>query len=290
MIPTSVYKQRCKKVKRISLKTRDLERLRRRAEKILDSEITKPACKRDPALIAECEETMLFCARAEKELSAADTARRRTFRGFNKAIIIAALALVILIVSMTAAQAAGFRVWSALVHWDKNYLRIDYSPIHSEDPPSGQQLEGQNPVAQDPDSNDLHFSSLAEFKAAMGDGSLYLDGSYEQCFTEGVLHRVPSASGARLVYTVSGKKVVLHTSWSDAAADDDQKTSMLIYDLDFDEVYEKEISGTRCIFAYNNEYSVCIFKYDNGEYDINGRVDINEMEAMVMQMLSGGQK
>ena len=95
----------------------------------LKAELKKPGSEQDMQLIDECLESIAFC---EKELS--ELGREgASARGFSLgALGRAGVALLVLIVSFAAfaavSEAAGFRVWTAIIKRDAGYLRVDYVP------------------------------------------------------------------------------------------------------------------------------------------------------------------
>ncbi|MBO4384831.1 MAG: hypothetical protein J5854_05380 [Clostridia bacterium] len=100
-------------------------RLVRRTETALRRELKKPDAERDAALVSECVESLSYYRR---EL----IALRRESSGFS-AVLRPALAAVLavvftFVVGASVAQAAGFRVWTAIFRHDAGYLRVDYVP------------------------------------------------------------------------------------------------------------------------------------------------------------------
>lgn len=95
----------------------------------LGAELKKPAEEQDIQLIDECLENIAFCKR-ELSLIREERASSRlaSLGAFKKA----GIALIVLVVSFAAfasvSEAAGFRVWTAIIKRDAGYLRVDYAP------------------------------------------------------------------------------------------------------------------------------------------------------------------
>lgn len=100
-------------------------RLIRRTETALRRELKKPDAERDEALVEECVETLSYC---RKQLSAEKTHTVRSFTFARAALTVAAVLFVTFALGATVAQAAGFRVWTAIFKHDAGYLRVDYVP------------------------------------------------------------------------------------------------------------------------------------------------------------------
>jgi hypothetical protein len=102
--------------------------------KYLDSvyaaEIKKPEAEQDADLLEECLETMSYLHDVVESLSR-QTQNQRSGVGSRivlRRVAIVAIALAVLLIGMSVAEAAGFRVWSALIHWDSRYLHVTYVP------------------------------------------------------------------------------------------------------------------------------------------------------------------
>lgn len=105
---------------------REYIKLLRRTETELRSELKKPEAEQDGVLIDECLETLAYCRGELDSMRAAV----RGAASFMRTALAAALALVFTFaISATIAQAAGFRVWTAIFKQDAGYLRVDYVPV-----------------------------------------------------------------------------------------------------------------------------------------------------------------
>lgn len=100
--------------------------------KYLDSvyaaEIKKPEAEQDADLLEDCLETMAYLHDVVESLSRQTQVQRSGVgnRIMLRRVVIAAIVLAALMIGMSIAEAAGFRVWSALIHWDSRYLHITY--------------------------------------------------------------------------------------------------------------------------------------------------------------------
>ena len=99
-------------------------------DSVYEAEIKKPEAEQDADLIEECLETMSYL-HDTAELLARQTQNRSIKSGSRvtmRRAAVAAIAFAVLFISMTVAEASGFRIWSALIHWDSGYLHITYEP------------------------------------------------------------------------------------------------------------------------------------------------------------------
>lgn len=114
-----------------SVTKKEYLRLIRRTEAALRRELKKPDAERDSALVSECVESLSYY---RSELSAL-TKRSGSFRFALRPALAAVLAVVFtFVVGASIAQAAGFRVWTAIFRHDAGYLRVDYVPEVTELP------------------------------------------------------------------------------------------------------------------------------------------------------------
>ena len=115
-------------MKNCSLKS-EYKKLLRISNTQLKAELKKPEKEQDMQLVNECLENIAFC---ERELSLLRRERAAS-RGFSfGSLKKAGAALLVLAVSFAAfaavSEAAGFRVWTAIIKRDAGYLRVDYVP------------------------------------------------------------------------------------------------------------------------------------------------------------------
>lgn len=99
-------------------------------EKVFKRELSKPVEERDNALIDECLETLQYLesvfAELSRKLKNKDFDRSSSIPHILSPKWIAICFVLVILLACTIAQALGFRVWSALIHWDANYLYIGY--------------------------------------------------------------------------------------------------------------------------------------------------------------------
>ena len=95
----------------------------------LKNELKKPAAEQDLDLISECVESIAYY---ENELAELKRSKVRSGSSALASLRKVGAALLVLIVSFavfaTVSEAAGFRVWTAIIKRDAGYLRIDYVP------------------------------------------------------------------------------------------------------------------------------------------------------------------
>lgn len=143
--------------------------------KYLDSvyaaEIKKPEAEQDADLLEECLETMTYLHDVVESLSR-QTQIQRSGVGSGivlRRVAIVVIALAVLLIGMSVAEAAGFRVWSALIHWDSSYLHITYAPEDQEPLPSvGQHLGMESDTEESGFDNEIVCDSLSEAIDALG--------------------------------------------------------------------------------------------------------------------------
>lgn len=111
-------------MKKSSVK-REYLRLLRISNTQLKRELKKPDSEQDAALIDECLESAAFCRRALTELKAGRSGAFAFFRRAGAALLALVLCFAVF---ATVSEAAGFRVWTAIIKRDAGYLLIDYVP------------------------------------------------------------------------------------------------------------------------------------------------------------------
>ena len=93
----------------------------------LRAELKKPMAEQDISLINESLDSIAYCEKGLNELR-----REKRGAGAFTALRRAGVALLALIVCFaafaTVSEAAGFRVWTAIIKHDAGYLRVDYVP------------------------------------------------------------------------------------------------------------------------------------------------------------------
>ncbi len=294
------------------LTSKDYAKLAARAKRILDRELSKPSREWDEALIRECEETMRLCA--GKGSAARDSVRAAKLPSFGlrKALIVMLSVLAALALSASVAQAAGIRVWSALLHWDAGYLMVDY-PTQSTEVPD-YWTEGNNGPVEEEDPERVRFDSAEELRAFLsdmaapsgepgeGDARLTPETDGQSATRKRILCPGSEFDGqfefaqfmgyeymgvVRIEYLFDGAPLHIDTTYSDAAGDEESFSYTLRIRDDFDSVFDKQICGTNCAFAEGDGESACYFRFGDGFYYISGGVGLDTMEKVVASMLEG---
>lgn len=247
------------------LTSRDYARLFERAKRILDHEFSKPSAEWDEGLIEELEETMLYCAERKKVLYSEEQSKRLqpSFK-LRRAFVIVIAVFAFLVLSASVAQAAGFRVWSAIVHWDLNYLRVDYTGNSAEKPEDQDIINDRTPT-EEADAITVNFDSYDVLVAHMGDRILFpseIDGLE---FVSAIVTEDDEAAILHSVYRLENDSVVIDNIIPKSVETD----TISIGNIDasvYDEVYERDINGVKCIFGLRKGRSYCSFAYNLSSY------------------------
>lgn len=94
----------------------------------LRREVRKPTSEQDAEYVSACVENIAFCEKELAELRRARASARGALPALRR-VGTAFLALIIIFaVFATVSEAAGFRVWTAIIKRDAGYLRVDYVP------------------------------------------------------------------------------------------------------------------------------------------------------------------
>lgn len=107
----------------------------RRTETALRRELKKSDAARDDALTAELIESLDYY-RGELEAAKRESGAPSFLAGLKRAAVVMLAFIVSFAAFATIAQAAGFRVWTAIIKRDAGYLRVDYVPAATADPTS----------------------------------------------------------------------------------------------------------------------------------------------------------
>ena len=140
-------------------------------DSVYAAEIKKPEAEQDADLLEECLETMSYLHDVIESLSRQIQVQRggAGSRIVLRRVAIVAIALAVLLIGMSVAEAAGFRVWSALIHWDSRYLQITYAPEEQEPlPTEGQQSGTEADTAEGGFDDEVICDSLSEAIDALG--------------------------------------------------------------------------------------------------------------------------
>lgn len=259
-------------------KIRKYKKLASRAEALLDAEVAKPAGERDDALADEYALTVLYARERVDELSSVSV-KAGTLRyeprtlPLRKFAAAAAALLLVFCIGASFAQASGVRVWSALVHWDANYLKIDYSPT-------------VDPAGKKPSSviEYREFSTPEELKAYFGKKLLYPQdeglefvAAYAQVTDKkSAIVDIDLMRGTEKI-TVRGSLCLCDIT------DDDISVSTLLIGK-YTDVYRKAVRGVDCLFAIGEEGCVVSFAADHNVYTVKGG-SADNVEEVTASML-----
>lgn len=250
------------------LTSKDYAKLYERADRILDREISKPSDEWDEGLIEELEETMLYCAERKKVLLSEEKQNRRLQPSFKlrRALVIVVAVLASFIIFATVAQAAGFRVWSALVHWDINYLRVDYTGNTTETP-ADHDVNNSNAPVDEPEAVTLDFDSFDAVVAYMGNRIEFPTGVDGIEFVSARVTEDDEAAILHTVYRHLDDTVIIDTTTTKSAVLD-TITVAKQYNSMCDSVFTRDIYGHECIFGVKDERIYCTFAYGYTVYSI----------------------
>ena len=205
------------------------------------------------------------------------------------AVLIALLAvlLTVMLIPATRAYAVGaaLRFWSAIVHWDAGYLRVDYNGGKGyEDPPQGEYSIDMQPVDMG-ESIEYELTSLEELKAFRGGRVLY---PYDLPGAEFIKAHVNDSGYGCIVkpaLTVNGVEVHYNVIMSEEGFDGEHAAAGFIADGKYTDVREAEIEGVNVIIASGDER--CAFSFISGLdfYNCTADTDADTVEALVRSML-----
>ena len=270
-------------------KRKDFDKLYLKARRILKRELSKPSEEWDEALISECEETMLFCAQRGKALrseSGSENAKAMP-PALRRALFITLAVIASLLIFATVAQAAGLRIWSAIVHWDPKFLSISYNDNAPNDPPIGEAVQGTHPpvVESDEEYALLEFFSSAELKDHLGSTVLWPDEELDECLT---ISRVTDSEDMVTVYSeysVSGRDLFITYIHSRLGFSEGSYSVTFSDFSEYASVVEKDIDGVSCVIGEGVGKSICTFRYENTFYSIRGDFPAEELERIAAGML-----
>lgn len=248
------------------LTSRDYAKLFERAKRILDREISKPSDEWDEGLIEELEETMLYCAERKKVLLSEEKQSRRLQPSFKlrRALVIVVAVLASFAVFATVAQAAGFRVWSAIVHWDINYLRVDYTGNTTETPDDQDIDNGNEPVEED-DAITVNFDSYDALIAYMGDRVLFPSGMDGLEFVSASVTEDEELAVLHTTYCLGNESIIIDNTIMKSAECDTSSFGNKDNSM-YDDVYTRDILGTECILGLKDGSTYCSFVYNLSTY------------------------
>lgn len=248
------------------LTSRDYAKLYNRAKRTLDCELSKPSEEWDEGLIEELEETMLYCAERKRVLYSEEKSSKGFLPSFRlrRALLVLVALLVTIALSATIAQAAGFRVWSALIHWDTNYLRVDYPGNPSSTPDDESIIASIAPI-EESDAVTINFDSYDALLAYMDNRILLPSGVDGLDFVSAILTEDAELAHLRIVFTIVGDNVIIHISVNKSANMNSASFGNEEYS-DYDEVVKRDINGIECVFGVKEGKIRCSFIYNNSVY------------------------
>lgn len=104
-------------------------------DSIFEAEICKPVEQRDESLMNECLDTLDYLHDSKRKLI---TKLEATCPAYVSTVykrprlVFATIITLVILIGTGVAQACGFRIWSALIHWDAGYLHVNYVPAERE--------------------------------------------------------------------------------------------------------------------------------------------------------------
>ncbi len=268
---------------------KEYERLYKKAERMLDKQVVKPAAKRDEALIEECEETMLFCAERMKALQPEKgEAAKRTLPRWLRLVGETAAALVVLLaISVPVAQASGVNIWSALIHWNKNYLRIDYSVNGDQDPPKGEYRPNNTvSVGYENEIKMISFDSEEGMREYLGSSFLYPYGMEGLEFISAeAMEDEDGVFGVEVEALYDGLPLKISGDLFWEGAEEENIACTTIRRGSFDCVEKKLINGAECVLASSKKQSLLMFYKNHGMYRLIGEPALEQLDFIAAEML-----
>ncbi|MDO4543362.1 MAG: hypothetical protein Q4C01_02310 [Clostridia bacterium] len=111
----------------------DYIRAIRRTKTALNAELSKKEVKQDAAFIEECLTSLAYYRERLlelKESSPSKSPKKAAYRGsgLRRTGLVPLSIVLALLIAATVAEAANFRVWTALFKWDAGYLQASHEP------------------------------------------------------------------------------------------------------------------------------------------------------------------
>lgn len=270
------------------LSCRDYAKLYNRAKRTLDCELSKPSEEWDEGLIEELEETMLYCAERKKVLFSEEKSSKSFLPSIRlrRALLVVVAVLVTLALSATIAQAAGFRVWSALIHWDLNYLRVDYNGNPTDTPSDESINTGKAPI-EESDAVTINFDTYNALLAYM-DNRILLPSRVDGLeFVSASLTEDEELIHIRSNYLLNDESVTIYVTVNKSANQDNASFGSEGFS-DFADVYKKDFYGTECVLGAKEESIYCSFIYNDSVYLIICNAGEENTFLIIEAVLKGG--
>lgn len=256
----------------------------RRINSILNSELNKSAEEQDSALISECIDNLLFFRRELASIRACkrEQKARASRSGFSaltpsmrRVVLIPLCVVLLLAAGATAAQAAGFRVWSALVHMDANYLRVDYPA----NPDSNPYAHGDKASPGDR----LDFSTETDMLDSFSRfGILYpaeLEGFRFKSANAAYDGNVCRSLHINLTDDI-GRGLTISAFLNGSGPE----TYSIWYGGPIDEYKKVQLNGIEFTYVIGREYTAVTFAVEHDLYELRGNVDLEEIETIAASM------
>lgn len=259
----------------------------RRINYILNGQLKKKAAEQDRALISECIDALLFFRHELDSIRSAEKAQERRSAHFSlgafarpmrKSVLIPLCVVILLIVSATVAQAAGLRVWSALIHMDADYLRVDYSK--GTDSPSSDD-EGAYMI------NRLNFSTESDMLDSFSKlGILYPDALNGYRFISASVDCTGNTYRSVRISLVdeARRDLLINVRLNGSDSNNDKSYYSVWYGGQVDEYIRQDISGIEFTYIVGREYTAVTFATDRDVYELCGSISLDELEAIVASM------
>lgn len=263
---------------------RDHEKLFARSKRLLDRELSKPSAEWDESLIEELEKTMLYCAERKRALAETRSKGLRLPLALRKALVAAAVVIAVLAISASVAQAAGFRVWSALVHWDAGMLRITNTQQSEGDPPTTSASQNAQEPIEGPESVVRAFENYDELLAYL-DGRVPLPAeTAELRFASAIVTSNEDAAIISATYQLDGEKAHVGAQYFEVWDDEHSNYNMEI-GVDPGNVTVKTLKGYECTFAASKGRLMCFFGRDGLFYNLDLPEGTDKAETIVNEIL-----
>lgn len=280
-------------------------------KRILTQEMLREPCERDATFISECLETLEVLNKGlgqlqsgnEYELISSQSREGSKQTKFNlanrfknfysgssklaKVGIFVVFMVATLSVMATITQAVGIRVWSAIVHWDANYLQFNYGGFGDENPPIDE-TEDNVPhpeiIISENKAESIEFSSFDDLNG-------YLDDSFISYLKT-------------MGFEFESARARISESHCDIRADfirDEESIRIILYDFndydeahytqsvsfygEYDECYTEYINGCECFIGKGKANNIISFSTDDRICHLISNADYDILESAAATLL-----